>query len=816
MRPAGVRAGIFLLGLAGLLFQVVLTRLASAALNYHLAFLAVSAGVLGTGVGATWVACWGRPPAPGRVGPVGLPGMATAAAWTIALALAGFAWLPLGALGAPGLLALTLLAYPVMAAPYVCAGAAVTLALRTWPGRAGGLYAADLAGAGAGSLLAIPLMSLLGPPLAGAAAAGAAIGAVPLLAGGGRRCGLALSAGAVALATAVLPPAAPNVLATKPLAVYLDPLRHPGAARLATRWDATSRVDVFRSPGASLLWSDAVPGGGPAAGDAPPDLPQLLGMTIDGDALTALPVRSHGERLPYAGRLPASAAYAVAPRADVLVIGPGGGLDVAAALSYGATGVEAVEVNPGVAGLVLGPLAAAGGNLYREPGVRLVVDEGRSYLQRSPRRYDAIVLTAVDSWAALASGSYSLAESYLYTEEAIGLYLDRLNEGGVLAVSRWLTAPPKEVQRLATVAGEAVRVRGGSAAGARLLLRAPGGEPGGPGGAGGPGEFGTLLVRRGSFTADELQRVRAFAAAGGLTLYAGDDLAALLAPASAADATAARPATDDRPYFFDFLPWSRVLRGDLPAGGLPRGHAVLLLALIQGLCLGVAGVVVPRRRLPRWCRGRRRLRLGAFAGAAGLGFMLAEMALLQRLTLLLGQPGLSLALSLAGLLLGAGLGAAGWRRAAGRPALALAGAATLLALQALLLPALAGTAIGWPLPARIGLALGATFLPAVLMGTALPLCAAGPGRSDPAVLPWLWAVNGAASAVGAALAVLLAMEWGGRAVLLGGAALYLAMAALLGAGRRAAPPDRVDFDAGSDPLAAQQTPAPRGEPAATL
>ena len=192
------------------------------------------------------------------------------------------------------------------------------------------------------------------------------------------------------------------------------------------------------------------------------------------------------------------------------------------------------------------------------------------------------------------------------------------------------------------------------------------------------------------------------------------------------------------------------------------------------------------------------------------------MALLQRLTLLLGQPGLSLALSLAGLLLGAGLGAAGWRRAAGRPALALAGAAALLVLAALLLPALASTALGWPLPARIALALSATFLPAVLMGTALPLCAAGPGRSDPAVLPWLWAVNGAASAVGAALAVLLAMEWGGRAVLLGGAALYLAMAALLGAGRRAPPPDRVDSGTGPDPAVAHRSRAPREAPAATL
>ena len=195
-------------------------------------------------------------------------------------------------------------------------------------------------------------------------------------------------------------------------------------------------------------------------------------MTIDADALTAIARRRPGEQLAISGRLPASVAYAVAPRREVLVIGPGGGVDVGAALAFGATRVDAVEVNAGVARLVLGPLAAYGGDLFREPGVRLVLDEGRGYLHRTPRRYDAIVLTAVDSWAALASGAYSLAESYLYTSEAMDLYLDHLHEGGVLAVSRWLTAPPREMQRLAVMAGDSLRRRGEFPDEGRMLLRA--------------------------------------------------------------------------------------------------------------------------------------------------------------------------------------------------------------------------------------------------------------------------------------------------------------------------------------------------------
>ena len=107
----------------------------------------------------------------------------------------------------------------------------------------------------------------------------------------------------------------------------------------------------------------------------------------------------------------------------------------------------------------------------------------------------------------------------------------------------------------------------------------------------------------------------------------------------------------------------------------------------------------------------------------------------------------------------------------------------MLAIEAVALPALWGPALGWPAPGRIALALGAGLLPGYLMGPALPAGAARLGRSDPAVLPWLWAVNGAASAAGAALAVMLAMEWGGRAALLLAALLYVLLAGLL-AGER--------------------------------
>ena len=278
-------------------------------------------------------------------------------------------------------------------------------------------------------------------------------------------------------------------------------------------------------------------------------------------------------------------------------------------------------------------------------------------------------------------------------------------------------------------------------------------------------------MRRGAFTPDEVQRAREFGAANGYQLATG----------SAAGLSWPHPASrlEPPPPGGTPLPHAPLLHPHTPPGhrrsaptsstscpgqacggatsetGLPLGHAVLLVALLQGLCLGVAGLVLPWRRLPAWCDSEARLRLALYAGAAGLGFMLAEMALLQRLTLLLGQPGLSLAVALAGLLLGAGLGAAGARTDAGgrgadgrRPARPPVGAAGVLALEAVALSLVWGPVAGWPAPGRIAVALGAGLLPGYLMGPALPAGRPCSGRSDPAVVPWLWAVNGGASAAG--------------------------------------------------------------------
>ena len=121
-------------------------------------------------------------------------------------------------------------------------------------------------------------------------------------------------------------------------------------------------------------------------------------------------------------------------RADpgrVLIVGAGTGSDVAVALSLGAASVDAVEIDPRLAqiGAERHP-----DHPYDDPRVRVVIDDGRAFLERTDAKYDLILFALPDSLT-LVSGQSSLRlESYLFTREALAEARAHLAPGGVFAM----------------------------------------------------------------------------------------------------------------------------------------------------------------------------------------------------------------------------------------------------------------------------------------------------------------------------------------------------------------------------------------------
>jgi predicted membrane-bound spermidine synthase len=450
--------GVFVVSLCVLMLQLALTRLFSATMYYHFAFLAISLALFGAG--ASGVAVYllaGRVDTLRR--PEWLSASAVLAAATTVLALVTVLGQPLSP-GGPWATVLVRLSLVYLAAslPFFCAGAAIALAVTAYPHHMSRLYLYDLTGAASACLLVIPVLNRLGAVdgilliavlLAMAALIFQSADAVPRWQSG---------------ALAVMLAGFFGLLALHVRTGWLDVRQAKGVEErghvIFSKWNSFSRVTVWGSLRDSALL-----------------------LIIDADANTLL-WRGGADHLRDRQLVQRADAvvHLLRPGARTLILGAGGGQDVIVSRLMGTREVTAVEVNPIIAGDVAStePFLSFSGRLFRQPGVRLVVDEGRSFVRHSGDRWDVIQATMVDTWAATAAGAFALTENNLYTVEAFKDYLKHLEPDGLLSFTRWYTTPPDQLLRLLVLARTAMAELGishpsvtSSGAGAGLLRAGP-------------------------------------------------------------------------------------------------------------------------------------------------------------------------------------------------------------------------------------------------------------------------------------------------------------------------------------------------------
>lgn len=722
-----------LLSGAGLLLEIALTRVLSTLFYPPYAFAVLSLAILGIGLGAG-AAAW-RPRL--RDKPLLAPYMALAGVSTATVAVAAAATRS-SALQVPLLV--------LVALPYVAVGLALATLFASAAQSSPRLYLADLAGAGAGTVAAIPILNALGGLdsvlLAGAAFAAAGLTLRPrhtvtaVLAALASVAFIAnLAGGWLVLDMRALPTEKPIV----------DSL--VGGQLLATEWDAFARTDLVDP------------------GDGSP-----YRLYMDGAAGSVMPPAGDSTFLRRdIGFLP----FAAAQLQRVFVIGPGGGLDVRQALEGGASEVVAVEVNPGSVALVR-EFADYHGGLYADPAVRVVIDEGRSVLRRENSRYDLILLSQVVTLAAERSG-YALTENTIYTVEAFADYLDHVTSTGLVAIKLYDEAT---LTRALSTALATLRERGQSDAEAIQHTAAfldPRPEPPVP----------LLLVRAASFAPDEALELGLTARELGFEplflpgvvaqppldqVQAGNLTFSDIVARSEIDIS---PTTDDRPFFYQF-------EHGVPASLKP-------LVWIMATVLAVSAAVVAYSQQPvypaaiRWAP--------AYFGALGFGFITLEIGIIQQVRLFLGHPTLAVTTALAVLLIGGGIGS----EIAGRrlkhatnllpvgPALAVA---ALALIWILVWPVLSGE-FHSAVPAIRVAVVAITLLPlALVMGTPFPLALRAVGLARQARwgdrhVALAWAVNGVTTVAGSVAAITVAIVAGFSRVLAVGLVTYVLAAAVV-------------------------------------
>lgn len=784
-----------LLSVALIAFQLVLMQVLSVVQWYHFAYMVISVALLGFGASGTLLALARTWMLERFEVLVPLLMIASGAAIAVVVALsqtpvarfdAYLLFVERSQLGA------LLLTYLLFFVPFFLGALAIGLVFVRHTDEIGSYYFANLIGSGLGGLLAIVLLWKAVPERLPAAVALVAV-AAGLLILPRRRVVVGLAAiAALGLSVAFL--LYPPSLERSEYKSLSRTLTLPEAEIVLERSSPYGLVQVVASPalryapGLSLAFQGEIPvqqavfnnGNwfGPVTSWSRQDTTHLLDYATD-----VLP-------------------YAMRPRAAVLVLNAGTGEHAAHAATRGAARIVAVEPHAEVVDLLRGELAEATDSLVYHPAVTVHQREPRTYLAADTARYDLIALPTLGAFGGTI-GLSALQEQYTLTKAAFQAMWERLAPDGVVSVTVWMDYPYRYPLKVLATLVEVLDEVGIEDPTAHLAAVRSWGTM-------------TFVLKRSALTPQEIRQVRAVAAdlsfdpallpgldPGERTRFnqLQDDrfftyvdrlLSSERDELYEAYDFAIAPATDNRPYFSQFLRWGSLPHLADQFGGqtfpfLEVGYLIVGVTLVQILLAAFLLILLPLFRVG-W-RGRGKTWTLLYFGGLGLGFLFVEIVLIQRFILYLGHPLYATAAVLTTLLVSSGVGSyvsarlpaqtATLRRVAGT-------VAVLLLLYTLVLMPLLEATITLPLGLK---ALG-TFLliapPAFVMGVPFPLGLRYLSRRSDVQVPWAWGINGCLSVVSTVLATLVAVEGGFVLVMLLAAGAYGGVALI--SVRRLSPP----------------------------
>ncbi len=781
-------AAVALISASTLAFEILLVRVFAIEHFHHFAYMAIGVAMLGVGVTGTALAlyqgfdrerairllAWGSGlttvcliVTPTIVHQIPLD--ATQIPWDRAQ------WIRLAAL------------YLLLALPFAAGALTVLAGLTAEAGAPGRIYGAGFLGSGIGAAVGLAVLWLMSPTRALAfPALLAAFGFVA--ATGGHRS--ARSARPLALASVA---AAVSVLIWPPWKLTVSPYKglpqveaYPGAGRRfeaggPVGWTVAVRAAAFRfAPGLSLAYEG--------------ELPTQTALFVDGAIAGAVTDQQGEHERSFLDWMPTALPYSADTADEVLIIASGGDVEIWNALQHEASRVTVVELNPHLVEASQSPRLT---QAEIEGSVRWIVGDARSYIARTEDRFDLIVLAPAGGLGTSVAGVHALAEDFLHTSDAYVSYLARLTEDGVLAVTRWLSLPPRESVRTVLTAVEALgRLTGRDVQDGIVVMRSWGTV--------------TVLAKPAGFSGDEVTALGRWAARRLFDLdwptgiqALGSEYNYLAEPTLFNAAVAAMSHSDSLARFVEAYPFDVAPVGDarpyphhfIRTGSLGTllsasrgswlpfaewGQIALVATLVQSAVFGGLLILLPAAWVGRKRRGAGWTKWTGYFAAIGLAYLTVEIAAIQQLALLLGHPIYAVAVVLTAFLICSGIGSRWSDRLA--PSTGFRAALTLSAIL-LFLHLFLLRLVHWLQPTSLLVRiLAATTLiapAACLMGMPFPLGLRSQGGQQHGRVAWAWAANGFASVVAAPLAALLALELGSPSLFLVGSLGYLTAALLI-------------------------------------
>ena len=776
--------GVLLIALSTLVLELMLTRVFDVTLTPNLSYFVVSLAVFSFGLAGIYATL--RPVPIDRDISATLAGCCVGFAATVLLLIPVINWLPLdyrrivqhtgSTLVSFGILWLALLL------PFFLAGYVLIAVFSKYASKIQRLYFWDLAGAGIGTVLVIPFIGKIGP--GGLIVCASALGLLAAALFSGSR-----AASRACVAAAVLVAAVPVIRGQH----YIDFKYHMDKRGIMgaiaegkdelVRWDPISKIDVIDETFRPEDWKPWHQSGDRKALQYDGGNQTSYFYKFDGDykALRELMENHRSKVNENFWQIGVLASHYLKRNSDhsVLVIGSAGGQETKAAVTYGASYVDAVELVPTVVDLAVGRYSAYIGNVFHNPVVHPHAGEGRSFVRHSGRGYDIIQIYSNHTSSSIAQGSGALSPVYLQTAEAYEEYFSHLTGNGVLHINHY--AYP----RMITTAALAWKKMGRSDFARHVVVFFSPSELTLP----------TLLIKMQPWTEAEVAELSGFLGSTQLPenqrpvlvenpldpthsflsadFYSGE-FPKELSDRLPVDLT---PRTDDNPYFGEIRRADRAVTPD-PKSFLDPGTAELVnLSLIRGIPMdrihlyvtGAAAalftvlfVLVPLRfsKVGRE-EGAAALPLLAYFSCLGAGFITFELVFIQKFMHLIGSPLYTYSTVIFTMLLGAGLGSAaseklgvGVRTRWATPFLGVIALGTAILL---IYPWAAHLALALPLGGRVLVAALMIFPLGFFLGMPFPLGILAIAHQPRGAIAWAWGMNGLFTVAGGLASVVISL-----------------------------------------------------------
>ncbi|MGR8934936.1 MAG: SAM-dependent methyltransferase [Gammaproteobacteria bacterium] len=778
-------------------YEILLMRLFSIIQWHHFAYMIISLALLGYGVSGVFLAVVRDRLAERfeQAFPLCI--------LLFAISAPGCFWLgqrlpfnPAEIFWAPSQILYLFILYTLLALPFFFAATAVGMALYRFRGLVAGIYAADLMGAGCGSVLVVMLLFQAFPEQVLILLALIGIAGVLPICITAKRNRLCLTACVAVAALLLLAPQRWTQLQVSPYKGLQQLLRIPGT-RIIDRFSgplgyidivASSKTPLRHAPGLSL--------------NASAEFPEQEAVFSDADNMSALThYDGRSATLEYLDQTTSALPYHLRKPEHLLILGAGTGSDLLQARYFGIDTVDAVELNGQLLQRLQSRYAAYSGDIFTADNVHMHVGEARGYVASSGKRFDMIQIALLDAYGASSAGLYALSENYLYTVEALREYIAHLKPGGYLAITRWIKMPPRDALKLFATAVDAVKSSANPHPEQQLILIRG-------------WQTSTLLVKNGTVTPAEIITLKTFCdqRSFDVAYYPGISATetnrfniltdsyyyraalALLSPERENFIENykfdIRPATDNQPYFFQFFKWTTLpeivsLYGRGGISLLESGYILLVAALLQALTASILFIGLPLKlwqpKLGFSAPPMQAVRSMGYFFCLGLAFLFVEIAFMQKFILFLHHPVYAVTVVLSAFLISAGAGSYTSRtfiQRHGRYA-PIAAIAVLGLLYLLVLKDLTGILLHQPSAVNFAVSILLAAVLGFFMGMPFPTGLSLVAKLDPALIPWAWGVNGFASVISAILATLIAIHWGFNVLILAAVTLYLAAAASL-------------------------------------